>query len=100
MHLRPRHNAVVAKASERLAWAVDVLGVRPDDRLLEIGCGHGVAVSLVCERLDTGHIHALDRSAKMIAAAEKRNAACAAAGRASFQTAELAGAELGSDRYD
>ena len=61
------------KAADRLVWAVDALGVRPTDQLLEIGCGHGVAVSLVCEQLDRGHILAIDRSPKMIGMAEKRN---------------------------
>jgi cyclopropane fatty-acyl-phospholipid synthase-like methyltransferase len=53
---------VATKASDRIAWAVDVLDVAPGDRILEVGCGHGVAVSLICERLDSGRITALDCS--------------------------------------
>jgi SAM-dependent methyltransferase len=88
------------KPAARLVWAVDAMAVGPADRVLEIGCGHGVAVSLVCRRLDGGHVTAIDRSPRMIAAAAKRNAAHVAAGRASFQVAALDAADLGEARYD
>ena len=88
------------KAAERLVWAVDVLAVEPTDRLLEIGCGPGGAVSLVCEKLYGGTITAIDRSAKMIETARKRNADQVASGVASFQTASLEDAELGEARFD
>ena len=88
------------KAAERLVRAVDMLAVEPDDRLLEIGCGHGVAVSLVCEKLDGGTITAIDRSPTMIAMARKRNAEYVAAGVASFQTASLHEADFGDARFD
>jgi SAM-dependent methyltransferase len=86
------------RASDRLAWAVGLLDVEPDDRILEVGCGHGVAVSLVCERLDRGQITAIDRSPKMIELARKRNAVFA--DRTRFVTASLEEADLGTEVYD
>jgi SAM-dependent methyltransferase len=70
-------------------WAVETLDPGPDDRLLEIGCGPGVAVALICERLVGGRIVALDRSATAIGRAEKRNAAHIAAGRAVLRRVAL-----------
>ena len=55
MAIAPRHMA-----------AVSALALTGTESVLEIGCGHGVAVRLVLERLSTGHITALDRSQKMI----------------------------------
>ena len=87
-------------ASERLRWAVERCDIQPQDRVLELGCGHGVAVALICERLDGGVVVGLDRSPKMIAAASKRNAAHVTAGRARFVTAEVGEADLGDERFD
>jgi cyclopropane fatty-acyl-phospholipid synthase-like methyltransferase len=75
---------VASRIPERLVWAVDTLQVAPDDRLLEIGCGAGLAVSLVCERLHTGTITAIDQSEAMIRLAQQRNQANIAAGKAVF----------------
>jgi ubiquinone/menaquinone biosynthesis C-methylase UbiE len=86
--------------SERLRALVDKLDIRPDERVLEIGCGHGVAATLVCERLEEGHLTAVDRSAKMIQAATRRNAAYVEAGRAEFLVASLEDLDLGDRRFD
>src|SRR5687767_9569887 len=91
---------MAGKASERFVWAVDTLEVRPADRLLEVGCGHGVAVSLVCERLTTGTITAIDRSPKMIEMATRRNREHVDAGRAVLQAVALEEADLGDRRFD
>lgn len=86
--------------SDRLARIVTALDVQPDDRVLEIGCGHGVAATLICDRLDGGSYAAIDRSPKMIAAAERRNAEYVATGRAEFIVATLEDADLGERRFD
>jgi ubiquinone/menaquinone biosynthesis C-methylase UbiE len=86
--------------SERLRSIVEQVGVRPDDRVLEVGCGHGVAATLVCERLGPGRLTAIDRSPKMIEAAARRNAAYVEAGTAEFLVADLEDLDLGDRRFD
>jgi ubiquinone/menaquinone biosynthesis C-methylase UbiE len=86
--------------SERQRAIVERLDVRPDDRVLEIGCGHGVAATFVCERLEGGRLTAVDRSPKMIEAAARRNAAHVAAGKAEFLVADLEDLGLGDRRFE
>src|SRR5512145_1420266 len=91
---------MASKPSERFVWAVDTLALDPADHVLEVGCGHGVAVSLVCERLTSGRITAIDRSKKMIEMAARRNREHVAGGRAVLKTAALEKADFGDERFD
>lgn len=79
---------------ERFTWSVSQLDVQSTDQILEIGCGHGIAVALICDKLMEGGITAIDRSAKMIAVAKCRNAAYVASDRAAFHTIALKDADF------
>jgi SAM-dependent methyltransferase len=91
---------VAGKPSERLRWAVQTLDVGPADRVLEVGCGHGVAASLVCERLEDGRLIAIDRSERMIEMAKERNREHVESGKASFETVAIERASFGEERFD
>lgn len=86
--------------SERLRRIVESMAIRETDTVLEIGCGHGVAASFIAERLPRGFLTAIDRSARMIAAAKARNEAYVAAGRAEFVHVDLDAFDPGRRRYD
>ena len=77
----------MTQPAERFLWTVQVLDPQPADRLLEIGRGQGVAVSLICEALSGGSIVAIDRSQAMIDRATRRNREYVDAGTAVFETA-------------
>jgi SAM-dependent methyltransferase len=62
-----------------------VLAPRADERLVDVGCGHGVTVSLVADGLAAGGlVVGVDRSAKVLEMARRRNADHVARGSADF----------------
>lgn len=75
------HGSTPSTLSPRLAAVVDALPLQPHSRVLEIGCGPGAAARAVADRLSTGHILAIDRSAKAIAQAAAAATEQIAAGR-------------------
>lgn len=88
------------RVPERLRWAVETLGLAPADRVLEIGCGPGVAADLACQRLTGGgRLVAIDRSPVAIDRATRRNAAHIAAGTAEFRVTALEELATG-ERFD
>ena len=88
------------KLAPRFRWALAILPVGPSDHLLEVDCGRGIALSLVAGRLRDGTILGIDRSAKMTAAARKRNATAIAAGKVIVCTGSLDTVDLGPRAFD
>jgi SAM-dependent methyltransferase len=76
---------------ERNLWAVGLLDVQPDDRVLEIGFGPGIAIEAIARRATNGLVVGIDHSDVMVRQARKRNAAAFRAGRVDLR---LGNAEL------
>ena len=89
-----------AEVDVRQRWAVDVLAARSDERLVDVGCGHGVTVSLVADRLGTGFVLGVDRSAKVLEMARRRNARHVERGRADFVPGAFQSAALDVAAWD
>ena len=62
-------------------WIVDRLGVQPDERVLEVGFGPGVALAELVQRASLGHVAGVDASASMVSQARSRHRDAVAAGR-------------------
>jgi trans-aconitate methyltransferase len=66
---------------ERSRWTVDLLHIDPEDSVLELGCGPGVALEEVARRLRLGVAAGIDHSPLMVKQAARRNREAIAAGR-------------------
>jgi SAM-dependent methyltransferase len=65
----------------RNRWAVRLLDVRPTERVIELGCGPGVAIAAIATRAVRGLVVGVDHSQVMIGQARRRNKAAIRAGR-------------------
>lgn len=74
----------------RIRWAVDFMDVQPSDHILEIGCGPGAGAELICSRLQTGKLFAIDRSESGVDRTKRRCAAYVEAGRLTVRQIDLA----------
>ena len=89
MAIAPRHSA-----------AVSTLALGGDEAVLEIGCGHGVAVRLVLDHLTSGSITALDRSQKMIDMVAAASPEALAAGTLRLRAEALEDADFAGQAFD
>jgi SAM-dependent methyltransferase len=65
----------------RNRWAAQLLDVQPTDRVIELGCGPGVAIAALATRAIRGLVVGVDHSQVMIHQAGRRNSAAIRAGR-------------------
>ena len=74
---------------ERIAWAVSLLAVKPEDAILEIGFGPGVGISLLCGQVDRGFVYGVDHSPLMVRTAIRRNKGAVKAGWVALRLASI-----------
>lgn len=74
---------------QRNHWAVQLLHVRPTDRVIELGCGPGVATAALAEQAARGLVVGVDHSEVMVRQAGRRNAAAIRAGRVRLRHAPV-----------
>lgn len=93
---------MTARPSARIADFVAALPLRPGMRVLEIGCGPGVAARLALARIGNGYVLAIDRSARAISLARAGSRSELASGRLELrQTAiEHLALKAGEARFD
>jgi ubiquinone/menaquinone biosynthesis C-methylase UbiE len=71
------------------ALAVAALHLRPADAVLELGCGPGHAVAMMAKQVRLGTVHAVDRSAAMLAQVRARNRLAVCEGRIRLYRAKV-----------
>lgn len=85
---------------ERNDWTVDLLNVRSGDRVIEIGCGPGLALEACLARAGDGHVVGLDHSQTMLDQARARNAEANRDGRLELRLGSLEDLPVAGGSFD
>lgn len=84
----------------RNRWAVQLLDIQPTDRVIELGCGPGVALAALATRAIRGLVVGVDHSQVMIRQARRRNRAAIRAGRVRLVHAPVESLSIGDGPFD
>jgi len=85
---------------ERIEWAIDLLDVRRNDHVLEIGFGPGIGVQMLSGRIVDGRVYGIDHSPLMAKVAARRNKDAIAAGRVELFATSISRAPTFQRRLD
>jgi ubiquinone/menaquinone biosynthesis C-methylase UbiE len=82
------------------AWVVELLEVRPSDRVLEVGFGPSVVVQHLAKSASDGHVAGIDQSQEMVEQARARNAIAIQNGRVDLRYGLVESLPFDSDSFD
>ena len=84
----------------RSRQAVEMLDVQPTERVLELGCGPGVAVAALAARATRGLVVGVDHSAVMVGQARRRNKTAVKARRVRVTQASVENLSIDDGPFD
>jgi 2-polyprenyl-3-methyl-5-hydroxy-6-metoxy-1,4-benzoquinol methylase len=85
---------------KRNEWAVQQMNVKPDDNVLEIGFGPGVAIQEIARRATNGFVAGVDPSAVMVKQARKRNAVAIQNGKVELKQSSISTIPYKDNTFD
>ena len=109
MHMFGRPRGVLGKLGGTImarmnsacgAWVVDLLAIKPSDRVLEVGFGPGVVIQNLARLASAGHVAGVDPSREMVAQAQARNASAIQSGRVELRLGSAESLPLEDDSFD
>lgn len=81
-------------------WLLGLLDVQPEDRVLEVGFGPGVALDALLAGAADGFVAGVDASALMVQQARTRHATAIATGRLAVRQGDAAALPFGEATFD
>ncbi|MDD5036260.1 MAG: methyltransferase domain-containing protein [Methylococcaceae bacterium] len=81
---------IMARSNRKCAdWVIDLVGIQPNDRVLEVGFGPGVGIQILINSSAAGLVAGVDSSGEMLMQAASRNRKALELGRVDLRHASV-----------
>jgi ubiquinone/menaquinone biosynthesis C-methylase UbiE len=92
---------IMARANRQCAaWVIDLLGIQPNDRVLEVGFGPGVGIQLLVRSVSGRYIAGVDPSEEMVQQAKARNVKAIESGRVDLRYGSVESLSFEDNTFD
>ena len=92
---------IMARTNRKFAaWLIDLLDIRPNDRILEVGFGPGVGIQLLAGVASAGYVAGVDYSKEMVEQATARNVKAIQNGRVDLRHGSVESLLFEDDTFD
>jgi ubiquinone/menaquinone biosynthesis C-methylase UbiE len=81
-------------------WAIDLMNVQASDRVLDVGCGGGMAVRQLSKRATSGFVAGMDYSEEMVRQATGRNAEAVRRGQVEIKVGDALALPFADGSFD
>jgi SAM-dependent methyltransferase len=81
-------------------WGLSQVSIKPDDTILDVGCGGGKTISRMAKAAERGRVFGVDYSATSVSVARRVNAAAIDAGRVDVQLGSVSALPFPDETFD
>lgn len=81
-------------------WTIELLDLKPEDRVLELGFGAGRAIELVAVQVPDGQVAGIDISQEMVRSASRRNARAIKSSQVALRHGDLTALPFADSQFD
>jgi ubiquinone/menaquinone biosynthesis C-methylase UbiE len=92
---------IMARTNQQCAaWVIDLLGIQPNDSVLEVGFGPGVGIQLLARSVSGGYVAGVDPSEEMVQQAKARNVKAIESGRVDLRYGSVESLPFEDDAFN
>lgn len=92
--------SMAAEHRQLVEWMLEPVGIGRTDRVLDVGCGGGMTLTVLAERASEGFVAGIDHAPTMVRQSRQRNRQAIESGRMTVEQGDVSSLPFDDDHFD